>query len=263
MQTADLHQEFERHRQQLRSFIFRIATNRADTEDIMQDTWLKASTKLESFKGNSSLKTWFFSIAANLAKDHLRARKRWPVNAMDLAREESMSDPDRHLTRFIQISRSPHGQFELREHINFCLTCIGKTLPLEQQIVVLLKEIFDFKISEIAEIMGITEGIVKHSLFDARKDLQEIFERRCSLINKLGACHQCSELNGLFNPKQNFQEEKLKAGLHDQDGASKEDLLNLRSRIGKAIDPYECDGRDLHFFHFDHIRNVLDAGAGA
>jgi len=214
--------EFEEARSQLKSFIFRVTASAADTEDILQDTYIRASEKLDTFKGESSLKTWFFSIASNLAKDHLRSRKRWPLNAMDLA------------------------------------TCIGKTLPLEQQLVVLLKEIFEFKIKEIASIIDRTEGVVKHALFNARKTMEEIFEQRCSLINKNGACHQCSELNGLFNPKQVFQEQKLKTGLeNDMENKTKDELFELRTRIAKAVNPYECNGADLHFFHFDHINNVL------
>lgn len=251
--------EFEQARSQLKSFIFRVTASAVDTEDILQDTYIRASEKLDTFKGESSLKTWFFSIASNLAKDHLRSRKRWPLNAMDLAREESLKNPDVHISRFLEIHRtSPHGEFELREHINVCFTCIGKTLPLEQQLVVLLKEIFDFKVKEIATIIDRTEGTVKHALLNARKTMEEIFEQRCSLINKNGACHQCSELNGLFNPRQVFQEQKLKTGLeNDMGNKTKDQLFELRTRIAKAVNPYECKGADLHFFHFDHINNVL------
>src|ERR1041384_6556691 len=196
MDLPQLNQEFENNRNKLRSFVFRLTTNRADTEDILQDTYLKASTRLETFKGVSSLKTWIFSIAANLAKDHLRSKKRWPSNAMDLAKEETLRDPERYLSQFHKINASPNGAFELKEHINFCYTCIGKTLPVDQQMVILLKEVFGFKIPEIKEITGKTEGVVKHALLDARKTMQDIFDERCALINKAGVCHQCSELTG-------------------------------------------------------------------
>lgn len=262
MSPEALNKTFEESRRQLKSFVFRIVTNVADTEDIVQDTYIKASTRLDTFKGESTLKTWFFTIASNLAKDHLRAKHRWPINAMDLAREESIKNPEIHIAAFLGINQtSPHGKFELREHINLCFTCIGKTLPIEQQLAVMLKEIFEFRIEEMAVILGKTEGVVKHALLNARKTMQDIFDKRCSLINKNGACHQCSELNGIFNPKQNFQEEKLKAGLENEMGnKTAEQLFDLRARISKAINPYQCDGADLHFFHFDHINNVLNSG---
>ncbi len=251
--------EFEMHRLKLKSYLFRITTHKEDSEDLVQETFIKASANLLSFRQQSSLKTWIFAIATNLAKDHLRANVRWLSNAMDLAREESHKHPEIHVAKFMEInSSSPHGRFELREHINLCFTCIGKTLPLEQQLAVLLKEIFDFKITEIASILNKTESSVKHLLLNSRKTMETIFDQRCSLINKNGACHQCSELNGIFNPKQNFQEQKNKIGLENEAGdKTKKQLFQLRTNIAKAINPHECDGSDLQFFHFEHINNVL------
>ena len=75
MTTAHLNTEFEQIRGQLKSFILRITACVADAEDIVQDTYLKAAEKIEGFRGESSLKTWLFTIASNLAKDNLRAKK--------------------------------------------------------------------------------------------------------------------------------------------------------------------------------------------
>ena len=43
-----------------------------------------------------------------------------------------------------------------------------------------------------------------------RRTMTDIFEKRCSLVNKQGVCYQCSELNGLFNPRQDAQTELMK-----------------------------------------------------
>lgn len=237
-----------------------MTTNIFDAEDIVQDTYIKANERLATFRGNSSLKTWVFSIASNLAKDHFKAKKRWPINAMDMAREQSMKQPEVHIAKFLEINTtSPEGIFELREHILFCFTCIGKSLPIEQQIAILLKEIFEFKVTEISNILETSEGVVKHLLLNSRKTMSEVFDQRCSLINKNGVCHQCSELNGLFNPKQNFHQEQIKTGLENaSNNKSKEALFNLRLNIAKAIDPIHCDGKDIQLFHFEHIDNVVD-----
>lgn len=68
--------EFEAAMPQLKSYLFRIATSIEDTEDIIQDTFIKASLKLDSFRGESTVKTWIFTIASNIAKDNLRAKKK-------------------------------------------------------------------------------------------------------------------------------------------------------------------------------------------
>ncbi len=145
MTTQELNDEFENNRSKLRSFVFRLTANKADTDDIVQETYIKASAKLYTFKGASSLKTWIFSIAANLAKDDLRSKKRWSSDAMDLAKAETLRDPEKNLSQFLRINSTPTGIFETNERINFSITCIGKTLDVHQQVVILLKEVFGFK----------------------------------------------------------------------------------------------------------------------
>src|ERR1700761_6937015 len=92
MTIDQLNQEFKAHTRQLKSYILRITASVADTEDIVQDTYLKAVDKLDSFRGESSLKTWLFAIASNIAKDNLRAQKRWTEDVTDIARAAAKSD---------------------------------------------------------------------------------------------------------------------------------------------------------------------------
>src|SRR5882757_1896036 len=153
MKTENLITEFQKSSGQLKSYILRITASVADTEDIVQDTYIKATEKLDTFKGQSSLKTWLFAIASNLAKDNLRARKRWADNVTDIAKEAAHSNPNFFRESMFIRTTSPQGQFEIKEHIAFCFTCISKTLPLEQQISILLKEVYEFKVSEIAQIL--------------------------------------------------------------------------------------------------------------
>ncbi len=252
-------EEFELSKPQLKSYILRITASVADTEDILQDTFIKASQKLETFRGESSLKTWIFTIASNLAKDNQRAKKRWAENVTDICKEKALANPE-YFAEAVHIqSTSPQGQFDIKEHISFCLTCISKSLPLEQQICIFLKEMYDFRITEVAAIMNTTEAMVKYYLHSGRATMTGIFDRRCALINKEGICHQCSELNGIFNPRQNFEAEKNKIELAKQAGkADKQHLLELRLSIMKAIDPFNSNGSDLQLFHLEHNRKVME-----
>ncbi|MGC4038529.1 MAG: RNA polymerase sigma factor [Chitinophagaceae bacterium] len=241
---------FAANRNRLRSYLFRMTAHKEDTEDLLQDTYLKASENLGSFREQSSLETWIFAIATNLTRDYLRKKRRWPVAAMDLAREESMLHPEIHLARFLRVNQSsPQGAFDVKEHINFCFTCIGKTLPADEQAALLLKEIFAYKIGEIATILACSEGVVKHLLYNARATMQRIFAKRCSLVNKEGACHQCSELNGIFNPKQQLQQNLIRSAEDDSD----KKLLDIRMKIARSIDPFESSGAELQFCHYAHV----------
>ncbi|MFT6867591.1 MAG: RNA polymerase sigma-70 factor (ECF subfamily) [Cyclobacteriaceae bacterium] len=259
MRLEEFTAEFESARPQLKSYILRITASVQDTEDIVQDTFIKASTKIDMFRGESSVKTWIFTIASNIAKDNLRAKKRWTENVTDICREKALSNPN-YFPEIMQIQQtSEHAKFEIKEHINFCLTCISKSLPLEQQICIFLKEIYGFKVSEIVQILDNTEVMVKYYLHTSRAKLVDIFEGRCALINKKGTCHQCSELNGIFNPKQNFEIEKNKIEMaRVAEKGDKEHLLDLRLQIMKEIDPYNSNGSDLQLHHLEHNRKVME-----
>ncbi len=259
MTTELLAQEFEHTRGQMKSFILRITASVHDTEDIIQDTYLRAQEKLASFRGDSSLKTWLFTIASNIAKDNLRAKKRWPENVSDICREEAMGSRQFYEESMHLRTTSPQGAFEIKEHITFCFTCISKSLPLEQQLCIFLKEVYEFKVSEIATILETTEAMVKYYLHTGRAKMITIFDGRCALINKEGVCHQCSEINGMFNPQQKFQEELVKIEMaREAETADKERLMDLRMKIVQSIDPFESGAAELQLYHLEHNMNVME-----
>lgn len=250
---------FEQIRPQLRSYLLRMTASAADTDDIVQDTWIKASLNVASFQGNSSLKTWIFAIASNLAKDNLRLKKRWTEDATDICKQEALGNRAFFEEAMNIRMTSSQGNFEIKEHITFCFTCISKSLPLEQQVALLLKEVYEFKVKEIAEILDISEAMGKYYLHVGRSKMIEIFDQRCALINKEGVCHQCTELNGIFNPKQNAQEELIKIEMaRDAEKKDKEALFDLRMKIVQGIDPYESDAAELQLHHLEHNRQVME-----
>src|SRR6476619_4774441 len=76
---------FAEFQNQLKSFLYRLLTDRSLVDDVTHDTFLKAFTKISTFNHESSLKTWVFKIATNIAYDHLRKFKRWKPDAQDRA----------------------------------------------------------------------------------------------------------------------------------------------------------------------------------
>lgn len=154
---------------------------------------------------------------------------------------------------------SPQGAFEIKEHITFCFTCIAKSLPIEQQIALLLKEVYEFKVKEIQEILDTTDAMVKYYLHTGRSKMISIFNGRCALINKEGICHQCTELNGIFNPKQKAQEELIKIEMaREAENPDKEYLFDLRMKVIKSIDPFLSDAAELQLHHLEHNRKVME-----
>lgn len=259
MTTSDLTKEFEGFKGQLKSYILRMTVSVEDTEDILQETYIKAHNKLNTFKEDSSLKTWVFAIASNLARDFLRAKKRWPENVTDICKEAAMNDQAFFAEAMHLKHTSPQGNFEIKEHIAFCFTCVSKSLPLEQQLTLLLKEVYEFKVKEISHILDETEAMVKYYLHTGRTKMVKVFDHRCSLINKEGVCHQCTELNGIFNPQQKAQEELVKIQMvKDADNRDKDALFDMRMKIVQGIDPFESGAAALQLHHLEHNRKVME-----
>ena len=135
MNVELFNQEFERISGQLKSYILRMTASLPDAEDIVQETYIKGLEKRETFRGASSIKTWLFTIASNLAKDHFRVKKRWTEDITDHGREAAKNSKQ-FMAEALEINAtSPYGQFEVKEHIAFCFTCISKSLPLSNSFV--------------------------------------------------------------------------------------------------------------------------------
>jgi len=249
---------FAEFQSQLKSYLYRLLTDRNDVDDLTHDTFIKAFTKISTFNQDASLKTWVFSIATNLAYDHLRKLKRWQPDAQDRGADLAIGSEEVRKAFWIAHDTSPAGAYEMKEHIDFCFTCISKTLPIENQIALILKDIYDFQVKEIGLILGKTEGVVKHLLNDARNVMTDIFEHRCALINKNGICHQCSHINEVFNPKHDQQAELMKLELVKASKKyNREELFALRTVLVKAIDPLHASGTNLHESIMNCVRTAI------
>jgi RNA polymerase sigma-70 factor (ECF subfamily) len=238
MHKNELDKQFKELNDHLASYIFRLVSNRQLSEDVVHDTYIKVVDNIDTFKGASSFKTWVFSIATNISKNIVNRQNKWAENSQDYGAMIHVKSPD-HWNAFQKVYEStPEKEYEVKEHLVYCFNCINKTLEVELQVCLLLKEVYDFKVREIVEITQLSEGKVKHAIANARKQLNTIFERRCAFVNKNGVCHQCTELTGMLNPKQDvhIKANKLKL-VQKQNDASQDHLLDLRLELVKAVDP--------------------------
>ena len=258
---AAFQQQFLAFQGQLRSYLYRLLANRSEAEDLTHDTFLRAFDRLEQFQGRSSFKTWVFQIATHLAYNRLAQRKRWTEDVSAQAKE--LVRQDAGLARSIEAlaQENPTEPYEIREHIDTCFTCIGKTLPIEQQIALMLKDVYGFSVREIEQILDKTEGVVKYLLQKARGTMTDIFARRCALVNKAGVCHQCSELNGWLNPRQNQQEALLKLQLvREAETGDQAHLYRLRTALIRHLDPLQTSGHALQELLLSCNRQAMGEG---
>jgi RNA polymerase sigma-70 factor (ECF subfamily) len=249
-QSGDIrafHNLFSDFQPQLKSYLYRLLANRNDMEDAVHDVFIIAFENVRSFRGEASLKTWVFTIATNHARKRLKDQKRWVIDTFERTRQ--LAHQEMSVMQAIDYThqQAPQGVYEIREHIDYCFTCVSKMLPIEQQIALILKDIYAFKIKEIALIMEATQSKVKHFLHNARQTMIDIFDDTCALVHKNGVCNQCSELNGRFNPKQDRQAELMKVKwVKDRAKHTTKELYQLRAKLVRGIDPLQGNGTDLH-----------------
>lgn len=133
-----------------------------DADDILQNTFLKAWSNIENFRGDAKLKTWLYKIAINESLTFLeKERKRCNVSIED---ESSM------LINFIAADKYVDGDelaIELRKVI--------ATLPEKQRLVFNMKYFDDMKYEQMSEILGTSVGALKTSYHLAVKKIEQHF----------------------------------------------------------------------------------------
>ncbi len=159
----------ERFRMQIYHFIFRMVKNKAEAEDLTQETFIKAFNALSSFNSEYAFSTWLFKIAVNNSIDHFRKKRLktcsldTPIQAKDgeLVREF----PD-HSTRGPESGLlSKEKSIQIRKAI--------ESLPEKYRTAILLRHSHEQSYEEIAEQLDIPLGTVKVRIFRAREMLKK------------------------------------------------------------------------------------------
>lgn len=187
------------HVPSLRTFLYRLVCQPDDAADVAQDALLTAFQKLDGFRGDSSIRTWLFSIGTRKGLDLLRKRKRWPLDAQARGEQRTLGDPEVKGMLDATIEQ-PEFTYEYRQHVAYCLSCVARTLPPEQSAALLLKELLLFENRDAGKVMGLSESTFRHRLSAARVTMRQAYEGLCALVGKQGVCYQCNKLRDYCPP---------------------------------------------------------------
>lgn len=148
----------------------RILNNEQDAEDVLQETFIKAIRALPSFEGRSSLSTWLYRIATNEAL--MLLRKHVPDSvSIDAPAEED--EEEQEALQIVDWTNQPEMELsskEIRRQINDAVS----KLSLGQREVFALREIEGLSVKETAEILDVSESVVKTRLLRARMHLRQV-----------------------------------------------------------------------------------------
>ena len=83
----------------------------------------------------------------------------------------------------------------MREHLGFCFVCIGRTLEPRAHAAIVLREVLGYGNREAAQMIGVSESVLRHSLAEGRRTMRSTYEGLCALVNKDGVCRQCASFH--------------------------------------------------------------------
>lgn len=152
---------FERYQSMLFNFFLRLTGNRAASEDLVQEVFVRVLKYRAGYLGDSRFNVWLFQIARNAHIDHLRKQK--PALAID----------DRHAETPGREPR-PEAVYEAVEEADLVRRALDR-LPVQKREILVLFRFQNLKLREIAELTGVQVGTVKAQVHRALKDLGRIY----------------------------------------------------------------------------------------
>jgi RNA polymerase sigma-70 factor, ECF subfamily len=138
--------------------------NPVEIEDLVQDSFLKAFRRLDTFEHQSSFYTWLYRIAVNTILDSLKRRGRSPVQVVEDPELLSRPGPSQGL--------GPGAALEREEVARVTHEALAE-LPEIFRTVLVLREFEDLAYQDIADVLGISIGTVESRLFRARARFKE------------------------------------------------------------------------------------------
>jgi RNA polymerase sigma-70 factor, ECF subfamily len=164
--AADLEPQLERHRRELTSYCRRMLGSTSEAEDAVQETLVRAWRGLDRFEGRSALRSWLYSIAANVCVD----MQRWPqrrARPVDLS-PTNESDALPGGVASPAVAPDPADEAVASDTVRRAFAAALQHLPPRQRAVLILREVLRWKAAEVAELLGASVPSVNSLLQRAR-----------------------------------------------------------------------------------------------
>lgn len=190
-----------------------------DAEDASQEIMIKIITKLSTFQGNSSFRTWAWRIAIN----HLLNMRKKHTEQQDFNFDDFAIDLDNFVAdNSLPVDRQVEQKLLIEEAKIGCLQAMLQCLKRDERAAYIVGEIFGVTDKEGATIFDIQPAAYRKRLSRARQRIHEFMNRKCGLYNPTNPCrcskrlntaivHKRLDPNNLLFAKDGDDEEKLQA----------------------------------------------------
>jgi len=181
----------EPYRRELLLHCYRFMGSIHDSEDLVQETFLRAWRGVGKFEGRTSVKNWLYRIATNACLNALarraKARRLLPEDisrpATRMLKGSPSTEipwlepyPDSEMPEVVDTSPSPSGRYEVRDTVRLAFIAATQRLPPRQRAVLLLRDVLGWSANETAKTLHTSVASTNSALQRARGTL----ERRLS-----------------------------------------------------------------------------------
>ncbi|WP_426756289.1 sigma-70 family RNA polymerase sigma factor [Myxococcus sp. Y35] len=176
------------HERFLWGLCYRMTGVSADADDLVQETYARALASPPARQ--EELRPWLTRVAVNLARDLLRRRKRegyvgpWLPSPLDTGEDEL---PPPGVEARLPGGGSTEGHYALLESVSFAFLLALEALSPKQRAVLLLRDVFDYTVREVAEALHMSESNVKVVHHRARAAMAAYDRARCLPTRELQA----------------------------------------------------------------------------
>lgn len=164
----------ECYQRQVYNLCLRLLSSTDAAEDATQEAFIAAYRRIDSFRGGN-FRAWLLRIAANASYDELRRQRRRPVASLEaaMAAQGAAQSPSP--------AAGPEDEalrMELHAHLQGGLA----TLPADQRLAVILRDVHGLSYEELAEVMRCSVGTVKSRIARGRARMREYLMARRELL---------------------------------------------------------------------------------
>jgi RNA polymerase sigma-70 factor (ECF subfamily) len=153
------------------SYINKILNNQDEAWNISQEVFISVFKNINTFREESSLKTWLFKIARNYSINRIKYLSVRKVNKHQSIEQKKENYPNYD----ISISENPFVKLKKKEEKELLDKALDKLKEKDKEIII-LRDLNELNYDEISEILEISLGTVKSRLFRAREKLKEIIK---------------------------------------------------------------------------------------
>lgn len=193
---AALEELLARHQPWIYNLALRMVYQPADAEDATQEVLIKLLTRLSTFDGRSSLRTWLYRVAIN----HLLNMKRSAAESRELTFAQYGRNldhtPDADLPDLQAVPVD--AQLLIAEARIGCTSGMLLCLDREQRLIFILGSIFGVSAAVGAELLELSRDNFRQRLARARRDLRNFMQDKCGLVNTANPCRCVKKTRGFI-----------------------------------------------------------------